>query len=76
MPNVFFKSNGYQLTAANIEHKFANLTKIKHIGHVFHSILGLEFEVEDKNYNFTKSVHLCQDFDHHDGEKRLDITKI
>ena len=52
--NVFLKSNGNQLTSADIGPEFANLTKIKHMGHVFHSILGPEFEFEGKIYNFIK----------------------
>ena len=52
--NVFLKSNGNQLTSADIGPEFANLTKIKHMGHVFHSVLGPEFEFEGKNNNFTK----------------------
>ena len=51
---MFLKSNGNQLTSVDIGPEFANLTKIKHIWHVFHSILGPEFEFEDKNNNFPK----------------------
>ena len=61
--NKFFKSNGNQLTSADIGPEFANLTKIKHTGHVFHSILGPEFEFEGINNNITKNVHLCQNFE-------------
>ena len=60
--NVLLKSKGYQLTSADIGPEFANLTKIKHMGHVFHLVLGPEFEFEGKNNNFTKKVHLCQTF--------------
>ena len=54
--NVFLKSNWNQLTWADIGPEFANLTKIKHMGHVFHSVLGPEFEFEGKNNNFTKKI--------------------
>ena len=37
-------SSRYQLTAADIGLKFGNLIKNKHVGHVFNSILGSEFE--------------------------------
>ena len=47
--NVFLKSNGYQLTSADIGPDFANLTKIKHIVHAFHSVSGPEFEFEGNN---------------------------
>ena len=52
--NVFLKSNRNQLTSADIGPEFANLTKIKHMGHVFHSVLGPEFEFEGQNNNFKK----------------------
>ena len=50
--NVFLKSNGNQLTSADIGPEFASLAKIKHMGHVFHSVLAPELEFEDKNNNF------------------------
>ena len=52
--NVFLKSNGNQLTSADIGPEFANLLKIKHMGHVFHSVLGSKFEFEGQNNNFKK----------------------
>ena len=51
---MFLKSNGNQLTSADIELEFANLKKIKHMRHVFLSVLVPEFEFEDKNNNFLK----------------------
>ena len=33
---------------------FGILIKIKHMGHISHSILGPEFGFEVKNYNFIK----------------------
>ena len=67
--NVFLKSNGYQLTSADIGPEFTNLIKIKHIGHVFHSVLGPELESEGKNIfyfkksNTSKIVIKSQNFD-------------
>ena len=52
--NVLLKSNGYQLTSADIGPEFANLVKIKHMSHVFHSDLGPELEFED-NLFFQKT---------------------
>ena len=52
--NVFLKSKENQLTSADIGLEFANLKKIKHLRHVFLSVLVLEFEFEDKNNNFWK----------------------
>ena len=46
------KSNENQLTSADIGLEFANLKKIKHMRHVFLSVLVPEFEFEDKNNNF------------------------
>ena len=48
------KSNGNQLTSADIGLEFANLKKIKHMRHVFLSVLVPEFEFEGKNKNFPK----------------------
>ena len=53
--NVFLKSNGNQLTSADIGPEFANLFKIKHMRHVFHSVLGPELEFEGKNKIFPKT---------------------
>ena len=41
-----------QLTPADIGPEFANLVQIKHMRHVFHSVLGLELEFEGKNKKF------------------------
>ena len=53
--NVLLKSNGYQLTLADIGPKSANLAKIKQMRHVFHSVLGFELEFEGKNKIFPKT---------------------
>ena len=47
--NVFLKSNENQSTSADIGPEFANLVKIKHMRHVFLSVLVSELEFEDKN---------------------------
>ena len=39
------------MTSADIGPEFAKLTKIKHMGHVFNSVLGPEFEFEDRKKN-------------------------
>ena len=46
---LFLKSIKYQLKSADFGLEFGILIEIKHMGHVFHSILGLEFEFEGKN---------------------------
>ena len=46
---LFQKSVEDQLTSADFGLEFGILIKIKHMGHVSHSILGLEFEFEGKN---------------------------
>ena len=51
---MFLKSNGYQLTAADIKQEFANLKKIKHMRHDFPSGLVPEFKFEGQNKNFPK----------------------
>ena len=33
------------------------------MGHVFHSVLAPELEYEGQNNNFSKYLHLCQNFD-------------
>ena len=55
MSKCVLKSDKNQLTSADIGPKFVNLVEIKHMGHVFHSVLGTELEFEGKNNNFSKS---------------------
>ena len=52
---MFLKSNGNQLTSADIGLEFVNLVEIKHMGHVFYSVLGTELEFEGKNNNLSKT---------------------
>ena len=52
--NLILKTIKKQLTLADFGLEFGNLIKIKHIGHIFHSILVSEFEFEGKIYNFIK----------------------
>ena len=59
---LFLKSIKNQLTSADFGLEFGILVKIKHMAHVFHLILGLEFEFEGKNNNFIKNISLCQTF--------------
>ena len=47
-----------QLTPADIGPEFANLVEIKHMGHVFRSVLGPELEFEVKNIFFQKQATL------------------
>ena len=49
---MFLKSDENQLTSADIGLEFVNLVEIKHMGHVFHSVLGTELKFEGKNNNF------------------------
>ena len=53
--NVFLKTDKNQLTSADIGLEFVNLVEIKHMGHVFHSVLGTELEFDSKNNNFSKT---------------------
>ena len=54
MRNVFWTTIKKQLTPADYGLEFGILIKSKHMGHVVHSMWGLEFEFEDEIYNSIK----------------------
>ena len=60
---LFLKSIKNQLTSADFGLEFGILIRIKHMGHVFHSLIGTELEFESKNKTFSKYCHLCQIFE-------------
>ena len=52
---VILKSQNNQLKSADIGHEFCVLTKTKHVGHDFHSILVPEFKFDLDILKFSKT---------------------